>query len=136
MNIPEMLICHAKDLNFQCYTVLTYFCKYVRVLNIKYVRVLNIAGLSLCPGFWISRVTLSLPIFVNMTGFWICVGMQLRKGSANASIMQGSELAWIWLNNAWINCSDCGRIMNWSFPGQSFIGLWTCFWFWTCQGSE
>ena len=44
-----------------------------------------------------------------MTGLWICVGMQLWKGSesgfrvfqgsAYASVERGSEYAWIWLNN-------------------------------------
>ena len=32
-------------------------------------------------GFWISRFTQGLPIFVNMIGFWIYVRMQLWKGS-------------------------------------------------------
>ena len=40
----------------------------------EYSRIANM------PGFWISWVIQSLPIFVNMTGFWICVGMQLWKG--------------------------------------------------------
>ena len=49
-------------------------------------RVLNMSG------FWIfqdcqyarvlnSRVTQGSPIFVNITAFWVCVGIQLRKGS-------------------------------------------------------
>ena len=29
------------------------------------------------PGFWISRDMQGLPIFVNMAGFWLAVGMQL-----------------------------------------------------------
>ena len=33
------------------------------------------------PGFWISRVIRGLPILVNMTGFWVSIGMQLWKGS-------------------------------------------------------
>ena len=33
------------------------------------------------PEFWIFRVTQDLPIFINMIGVWICVGMQLWKGS-------------------------------------------------------
>ena len=47
--------------NFQGYKGLTWFYKYVRVLNIP--------ELSVCPKFWISRVTQGLLIFVNMTGF-------------------------------------------------------------------
>ena len=46
-----------------------------------------------------------------MAGFWICAGMQLWQGSeystirecpvsAFASVTQGSEYAWIWMNNA------------------------------------
>ena len=75
------------------------------------------------PGFWIFRVAQGLPIAVNLEGFWICVGMQLCKGSeysripnmagfSNVNITQGSDYAWIWLFNAWINCSDYGRIMS------------------------
>ena len=35
-----------------------------------------------------------------------------------------AEYTWIWLNNAWINCFDYGRVLN--MPGQSFAGLWIC----------
>ena len=60
-------------------------------------------------------VTQGLPVFVNMTGFWVCVGMQLWKDSEYSRIpnmpvvciCKRSEYAWILLNNAWINCSDC-----------------------------
>ena len=38
------------------------------------------------PGFWISRVTQGLTIILNMTGFWIAVRMQLRKGSEYSGI--------------------------------------------------
>ena len=41
----------------------------------EYSRTVNM------PGFWVSRVTRGLPIFVNMTGFSVCLGMQLWKGS-------------------------------------------------------
>ena len=37
--------------------------------------------------------------------------------SAHVNITQGSEYAWMWLNNAWINCSDLsnyGRVLNMS----------------------
>ena len=76
------------------------------------------------PGFWISRVTQGLAIFVNMTGFWICVGMQLQKGYEYASVTKDFEYVWIWLNNSWINSSDYGRVLN--MPGQSFTGFWIC----------
>ena len=90
-------------------------------------------------GFWISRVAQDLPILVNATGsayasgcnygsvmnksgFWIC------QVSPYVSIVQRSEYAWIWLNNAWINCldhSDYGRVLNMSpvlnMPG---LGIW------------
>ena len=38
------------------------------------------------PGFLISGVTQDLLIFVNMTRFRICVGMQLWKASENCRI--------------------------------------------------
>ena len=113
-------------MNFQGYIGLTCFCKYVRVLNIP--------GLSVCPGLWISRFTQDLPISVNMIELWICVVMQSWKNSeystipicqvfAYASITHSSEYAWIWLNSAWINCSDYGRVIN--MPVQSFTGFLT-----------
>ena len=81
--------------------------------------VLNISG------FWISRVTQGLPIFVNIRGLWICFRMQLLKGSeySRNPNMPGSCISndytrlWIWLNNAWINSSDYGSVLN--MPGQS-----------------
>ena len=44
----------------------------------KYSRIVNMLR------FWISRITQCLPIFVNMTGLWVCVEMQLWKGSEYA----------------------------------------------------
>ena len=38
------------------------------------------------PGLWISRVTQGLPIFVNMTVFWIDEGMELWEGSEYSKI--------------------------------------------------
>ena len=52
----------------------------------KYAKVLNIAGLSIMPGFWISRVTQGLPNFVNIEGLRICIGMQLWTGSEYSRI--------------------------------------------------
>ena len=83
------------------------------------------------PGFWISRITHSLSIFVNMTGFW----MQLCKSSEYSripnishflyvSVTQSSKYTWLWLNNTLINCSDYGRILN--IPGQNLTGFWIC----------
>ena len=116
--------------------------------EVKYVKVLNIAGLSICRGFRISSVTLSLPIFVNMTGFWICTGHNngrvlnipgfwICQISAYASITQGSKYDWIWLNNAWINwlfwlwqgseyaCSKFYRILNMSLILNMLrLGIW------------
>ena len=64
-----------------------YFCKALilnfwegseYLLGFKHARALNIPGLSrFQPGFQISRVTQGLPIFVNMTGFWVCDRVQL-----------------------------------------------------------
>ena len=87
------------------------------------------------PEFWICRATHGLPVFVNMTGFWICVRMQSWKGSEHSRIpnmpgfcicklTQSFEYAWIWLNDAWINCSVYGRVLN--MPNQSFTGFWIC----------
>ena len=77
------------------------------------------------PGFWISRVTQGFRIFVNFTGFWLFIRMQLNgmvlnnpgswicQVSAYVSMTQSSDYAsWIWLKNAWTNCSDYGRILN------------------------
>ena len=50
-------------------------------------------------------------------------GFRIWQVSAYASVTQGSEYAWIWLN-AWISCSDYGRVIN--MPGQSFTGFWIC----------
>ena len=50
-----------------------------------------------------------------MPGFYIC---------KEKHITQGSEDAWIWLNNACINCFDYGRTLN--MPGQSFKKFWIC----------
>ena len=91
-----------------------------------YAQASEFPGLSLCPGFWISLVTQGLPIFVNVAFFWICVGMQLRKGTEYAMILNISSFSiynhytrfWIWLNKARINCSDYGGVIHMS--GQSF----------------
>ena len=58
----------------------------------KYAKVLNIAGLSIMPGFWISRATQGLPNFVNIEGLRICIEMQLWTGSEYSKIpnMPGS----------------------------------------------
>ena len=110
-----------------------YFCKTLHLKSLRgfwiYVRVLNIPEF---PG--LHRVYLFTPIFIfkyglgynygrilNILGFRIC------QVSAYACITQCSEYAWIWLNNAWINISGYGRVLNMS--GQSFTGLWTCLWF-------
>ena len=50
-------------------------------------------------------------------------GFRIWQVSAYASVTQGSECAWIWLN-AWISYSDYGRVIN--MPGQSFTGFWIC----------
>ena len=53
----------------------------------------------------------------SILGFQIC----------QVSAYVRTEYALIWLNNAWINCSDYGRVLN--MPGQSFIGFQICLWF-------
>ena len=54
--------------------------------------------------FWISRITQGLSVFVNITGFWTGVGIQLWEGT------------------------ECSRIPN--MPGfcicESYIRLWIC----------
>ena len=62
--------------------VITYFCKYSRVLNIHQATIMDITGFQKC------------------------------QISAYANIIQGSEYAWIWMSNVWIKCSDFGSIMN------------------------
>ena len=96
---------YARVLNFRGYTRLTYFCKYIRVLNFP--------GLAVCSSFWISRLTQGLTIFVNMAG------MQLWKGSEYSRIlnMRGffiyNKLFWLWLSyeHAW---SKFHRVLNMS----------------------
>ena len=99
------------------------------------------------PGFWITMVVQGLPIVVNITGsgcnyvkvlnipeFQICLV------SAHANITQGSDYAWIWLFNAWINCSEYGRVLNITL--QSFEYDYCCKYasalnvagFWGCEG--
>ena len=46
-----------------------------------YSRIVNMSG------FWISRVTQGLPIFVNMTGFLTYIKMQLWKGCKYSKIL-------------------------------------------------
>ena len=102
----------------------------------EYSRIVNMLE------FWISRVTQGLPISVNITGFWIGVGMQLWKASEYSRIRnipsfcicEGYTRFWIWLNNAWINCSHYGKVLN--MPDQSFTRFWICLSFYICQGLE
>ena len=99
--------------------------------------------------FWISRVTQDLPSFVNMTGFWICIGryygrvlnipgFQMCQISAYASVKLGFEYPRIWLNNAWINCSDYGRIkVSRGFEyasGSKYVGALDMTSLWICEG--
>ena len=103
---------YARVLNLKVYTMLTYFCKYEKVLNIP--------GMSVCPGFLISMVTQGVTIFANIAGFQICAEMQLWKGSEYSRILNIPGFCkckqyikfWICLNNAWIDYSDYGRVMN------------------------
>ena len=57
---------------------------------------------------------------LNIPGFLIC------QVSAYVNVIQGSEYAWIWLNNAWIN--------------YSMTGFWLCLVsfteFWYASGSK
>ena len=84
-------------------------------------------------GLWISRVKQCLPIFVNMTEFWMLSGFnngsvlniprfRICQVSAYARVTQGSEYAWIWLNNVWIKCFVYGRVLN--ISGQSLTRFW------------
>ena len=126
----DFQICNGVPLNiFAKHAILYIFWEGSEYLTkFKYARVWGIPGLSICQG---SKF-LGLPIFVNMAGFWISVEVQLWKGSKHSRIpnipgfykckvTQGSESAWIWLNNAWINCSGYGRILN--ISGQDFTGF-------------
>ena len=61
--------------------------KYIRVLKIwrfSYDRILNVSDAWICNYGWV----------LNIPGFQVC------PVPAYASIAQGSEYAWIWLNNA------------------------------------
>ena len=76
-------------------------------VGFKYVRIVDM------PRFWISRVKQGLQIFVNKTGFCICAGMQLWKGSEYFRIpnMPGFSIYKRYAtlsmpNNVWINCSE------------------------------
>ena len=55
-------------------------------VGFKYARVVNIPGLSICQGSEFPGLHSVYLIFVNMTAFWICVEMQLCKGSENFRI--------------------------------------------------
>ena len=43
---------------------------------------------------------------LNMSEFWIFLNFRVCQVSAYASIAQGSEYAWIWLNNALLQGSE------------------------------
>ena len=70
----------------------------------EYSRIVNV------PGFWIPRFTEGLP------------GLPTWQVVAYARIIQGSEYAWIWLNNTWINYSDYSSVLNMSW--RSLTGFW------------
>ena len=80
------------------------------------------------PGFWISRATDGLPIFIiwqsfeyvsgfncervlNILGFRIC------QISPCVSVTQGSDNVWIWMNNAWISNAS---IPFWLWQGSGY----------------
>ena len=82
----------AKDLMIECFAKITSFFIFFQITPSEIFekapsmcRVLNILRFWIfqdCQymGFSISRVTRDLPIFVNMSGCWISVWMQLWKG--------------------------------------------------------
>ena len=82
----------------------------------KYVRILII------PGFWISRVTQDLSIFVNMTRSWICVRMQLIwKSSSKFTRFLGMQALHKVLNlpeHGWIMSEETVLIMAGYMPCQ------------------
>ena len=39
-------------------------------------------------------------------------GLTTRLVAAYAGVTQGCKDAWVWLNNAWIICSDYDRVVN------------------------
>ena len=88
----------------------------------QYARALNFQGHQ------------GLPIFVNMTGFWICTGIQLRNGSEYSRIMampgfyicKCCTMFWICLNNAWINCSSYDSV---EYAWPKFHRIFMCIWF-------
>ena len=101
----------------------------------KYIWVLNI------PGFQNARVLDSQGYtgysFFHKYGriFWICAGMKLRRDSecsmnlnmsvsAYEKLTPGSGFVWIWMNYAWINCSDYGKVLN--MAAQRFTSVWIC----------
>ena len=94
LKVNDYLLRYVKDLRqrFGKITIaFDYFCKTIHLKSLRgfwyqRVKILIIPGLPIWQGseflgFWIFRVTQGLPIFVNMTRFWIGVRMQLWKGS-------------------------------------------------------
>ena len=102
-NYWEMGVFRTLSNNYSNY----YFCK----KNLKSLREFWMCQILNMSGFLILRV-------LNIPGFRIC---NVLYHMTYASIIQGSEYARLWLNNAWISCSDYGRVMN--MPSQSFTGF-------------
>ena len=74
---------------------LNYFRKILHLISLtvfwicvrfKLSQVSEYSKIANVPGFWIPRVTVGLPIFVNMAGFGIWVWMQLWKSSEYSRI--------------------------------------------------
>ena len=67
--------------------------EYVKLMNIRKFFV-NVRGFYMCVGIQLWRV-------INIPGFRVC------QGSGYATVTQGSEYAWMWLNNAPRQGSGC-----------------------------
>ena len=119
-----------------------YFCKTLHLkslrgfwISVKCVRILNIPGLSICqssgfPGLQTVYLFLwkwqgsEYESGCNYGKVLIIPGFQISQVSSNTRVTQVSEYASIWLNNAWINCSDYSRVLH--LTGQSFTRFWIC----------
>ena len=80
-------------------TAFYYFCKTPHLKSLGWFWTCQVLNM---PGFWIfqehnipvlsiSMVMQGLPVFINMTGFWICIGMQLWKDSEYARFLHMQE---------------------------------------------
>ena len=81
-----------------------------RVLNCQGSEYFRNAKMS---GFWISRVLQGLPVFLNMTGFWLCQDSEYAKFKHTQALHKFLHMP----EYGWIICLNC----LWNMAG-----LWIC----------